>query len=41
MDDKTLPLEMKILIDHENKKILPHQEIIEIVNLGNNEEMKE
>ena len=26
MDDETLPLEMRRLIDQENKQILPHQE---------------
>ena len=41
MDDEALPLEMKRLIDQENKQILPHQEEIEVVNLGNNEEKKE
>ena len=38
MDDETLPLEMKRLIDQENKQILPHQEVIEVINLGSNEE---
>ena len=41
MDDEALPLEMKRLIDQENKQILPHQEEIEVINLGNNEEKKE
>ena len=38
MDDETLPFEMIRLIDHENKKNLLHQEVIEVINLGNNEE---
>ena len=41
MDDENLPLEMRRLIDHENKQILPYQEIIEVINLGSNEEKKE
>ena len=41
MDDETLPLEMMRLIDYKNKQILPHQEVIEIINLGSNEENKE
>ena len=41
MDDETLPLEMRRLIDQKNKQILPHQEETEVINLGNNEEKKE
>ena len=41
MDDENLPPEMMRLIDHENKKNLPYQEVIEIINLGSNEENKE
>ena len=41
MDDKTLPLKMMRLIDHENKQILPHQEFTEIINLRNNAEKKD
>ena len=41
MDDETLPLEIKRLIDQENKQILPHQEVTKVINLGNNEEKKE
>ena len=41
MDDEILPLEMRRLVDQENKQILPHQEVIEVINLGNNEEKKE
>ena len=41
MDNETLPLEMKRLIDQENKQILPLQEETEVINLGNNEEKKE
>ena len=41
MDDQTLPLEMRRLIDQENKQILPLQEETEVINLGNNEEKKE
>ena len=40
MDDETLPLEMRRLIDQESKQMLPHQEEIEVINLGNNEEKK-
>ena len=41
MDDETLPLEIRGLIDRENKQILPHQKVIEVINLGSNEEKKE
>ena len=41
MDDETLALEMRRLIDQENKQILPQQEEIEVINLGKNEEKKE
>ena len=41
MDDEALPFEMRRLIDQENKQILPHQEEIEVINLGNSEEKKE
>ena len=41
IDDETLPLEMRRLIDQESKQILPHQEETEVINLGNNEERKE
>ena len=41
MDDETLLLEMRILIDQENKQILLHQEATKVVNLGSNEEKKE
>ena len=41
MDDETLPFQMRRLIDQESKQILPHQEKIELINLGNNEEKKE
>ena len=40
MDYETLPLEMRRLIDQKNKQILPHQEAIEVINLGSNEERK-
>ena len=40
MDDDTLPLEMRRLIDQENKQILPYQEVTMVINLGNNEEKK-
>ena len=40
IDNEALPLEMRRLIDQENKLILPHQEEIEVINLGNNEEKK-
>ena len=32
---------MRRLMDQENKQILPHQKVIEIINLGNNKEKKE
>ena len=41
VDDETLPLEMMRLIDNENKQILPHQEVIGIINLGSNKEKNE
>ena len=41
MDNEALPLEMRRLSDQENKQILPHQEEIKVINLGNNEEKKE
>ena len=41
MNDETLSLEMRRLIDHENKQILPHQEVTEVINLVSNEEKKE
>ena len=40
MDDETLPLKMRRLIDQENKQILPYQEEIDVINLGNKEEKK-
>ena len=40
MDDETLPLEMMRLIDQQNKQILPHQKVTEVINLGSNEETK-
>ena len=41
MNDEALPLEMRRLIDQENKQILSHQGEIEVISLGNNEEKKE
>ena len=41
MDDDTLPFEMMRLVNNKKKQILPYQEMIEIINLGNNEEKKE
>ena len=41
MNDETLSLEIRRLINQESKQILPHQEEIEVINLGNNEEKKE
>ena len=41
MEDEALPFEMRRLIDQENKQISSHQEEIEVINLGNNEEKKE
>ena len=41
VDDETLPLELMRLVDNEDKQILPHQEVTEIINLANNEEKNE
>ena len=41
MDDEAFSIEIRRLIDQENKQILPHQEEIEVINLGSNEENKE
>ena len=41
IDESDLPPEMRRLLAMEDKQILPHQEIIELVNLGTNEEKKE
>ena len=41
MDESDLPPEMRRLLATEDKQILPHQEIIELVNLGTDEEKKE
>ena len=38
MDNETLPLEIMRLT--KNKEILPHQEVIEMINLGNDDEKK-
>ena len=41
IDESNLPLEMQRLLAIEDKQILPHQEVTELVNLGTNDENKE
>ena len=41
IDESYLPLEMQRLLAMEDKKILPHQEVTELVNLGTDNEKKE
>ena len=38
INESDLPLEMQRLLVREDKQILPHQEVIELVNLGTNDE---
>ena len=40
MDDEPLPFEMMRLMDNEDKQILPHQKVNEIINLGSKNEKK-
>ena len=41
IDESDLPPEMQRLLAMEDKQILPHQEITELVNLGTDDEKKE
>ena len=41
IDESELPLEMLRLLTMEDKQILPHQEITELINLGTDDEKKE
>ena len=41
IDESDLPPEMQKLLVKEDKQILPHQEVIELVNLGTDDEKKE
>ena len=41
IEESNFPLEMLRLLTIEDKQILPHQEVIELVNLGTNDEKKE
>ena len=41
IDELDLPLEMQKLLVREDKQILPHQEVTELVNLGTDDEKKE
>ena len=38
MDESDLPPKMQILLAREDKQILSHQEVTELVNLGTNDE---
>ena len=40
IDESDLPLEMQRLLAMEDKQILPHQEVTELVNLGTDDEKK-
>ena len=40
-DESDLPLKMLRLLTMEDKQILPHQEVIELINLGTDDEKKE
>ena len=40
MEESDLPPEMLKLLTMEDKQILPHQEVIELVNLGTNDKKK-
>ena len=40
IDESDLPLEMLRLLTMEDKQILPHQEVTELVNLGTEDEKK-
>ena len=41
MEDDDLPLDLLRLVEQDERKILPHQEITEAINLGTEEERKE
>ena len=41
IDESGLPPEMQRLLAMEDKQILPHQEVTELINLGTNDEKKE
>ena len=41
IDESDLPSKMQRLLAMEDKQILPHQEVTELVNLGTNDEKKE
>ena len=41
MENDDLPLDLLRLVEQEERQILPHQEITEVVNLGTEEEKKE
>ena len=41
MDDSDLPPKMLRLLNMEDKSILPHQEVIEVINLGADDEKNE
>ena len=41
IDESDLPPEMQRLLSMEDKQILPHQEVTELVNLGKNDKKKE
>ena len=41
IEESDLPPEMLRLLTMEDKQILPHQEVTELVNLGTNDEKKE
>ena len=41
MEDDDLPPDLLRLVEQDERQILPHQEIIEAVNLGTEEEKKE
>ena len=40
IDESDLPLKMQRLLAMEDKQILPHQKVIELVNLGTDDEKK-
>ena len=41
IDESNLPLEMLRLLTMEDKQILPHRKVIELINLGTDDEKKE
>ncbi|MCI83258.1 RNA-directed DNA polymerase (Reverse transcriptase), partial [Trifolium medium] len=40
-DDEEIPDEIRRLLDRERKTVQPHEEAIEIINLGSEEDKKE